>query len=120
MVWRVLRANGRLIYSCGEKDIKNKKGQRHTVSIIIVASGVIVKPKAFSESRRVLRGREDDLDGFAEGEHEGILCAVEIGFKTCTSENLAESRDLRRQVGDVVDLPDGLSGDLQVLKHEST
>jgi len=63
----------------------------------------------------IIGGRELDLDGLVGGEDEGILGGVEISRNSCTSENLVEGRDLRGQVGDVVDVPNSLpSNDLKV------
>lgn len=61
----------------------------------------------------VVRGRECDLDCLVEREHEGVLCRLEIGCSDGTVHYLFEGRDLGGQVGDVINIPDGLSSNLR-------
>lgn len=61
----------------------------------------------------VVRWRECDLNSLVGREHEGVLCRLEIGCSDSTFHYLFEGRDLGRQVGDVINIPDGLASNLR-------
>ncbi len=60
----------------------------------------------------IISGWEDDSDRLVGGEDEGVFGGIEISLLTGTSKDFIESRGLRREIGDAVDVPLSLSGGL--------
>jgi len=58
----------------------------------------------------IIRG-ELNLDDSVGGEDKGVLSRVEVGLSAGTLEDLQERGLLGREVGDIVDIPDGLASD---------
>ena len=52
-------------------------------------------------------GRERNLDDLVRGKNKSVLRNIEVRVSACTVQNLHKGGNMRRNVGDIVDLPFG-------------
>lgn len=84
------------------------------MGIVIVTNPFRLAKKPGAKARDInIRGREFYLDGLVERKNECILCWVEGRPVSGSRQYFGESGDLRGQVRDVIDVPDGLSSSLK-------
>lgn len=85
------------------------------MGIIIISVQMVGKLDLSLVKKEGSRRGECDLNGFVRWQNENVFCLVEITGLRSTRHYTFKGRNLLRQVGNSVDVPDGLSRHLMIV-----